>query len=685
MRNWLKFLTLLMFVFVLGACQNEETTPTATEVAQVETVTTPVTEPTLTAPPPTATSAPTATSEPTATPTPAYEPVFETESCEFQVPPGRDVECGWLTVPEDRGNPEKMIHLHVAIFHSDNPNPAPDPIVYLEGGPGGDALEAVPLVFEMRFAPFLANHDLIMFDQRGTGYSEPSLACPEETEAGFALLEQDISPEQATEQLLDALFACQERLLAEGINLAAYNSRENAADLNDLRLALGYETWNVWGISYGTRLAQTVMRDHPEGVRSVVLDSTYPLAANLLTDTPDNVIRAFTVFFAGCAADTVCHEAYPDLETVFYEQITRLDEEPVILPVTNVLTGESYEAYFRGTDLVGVLFQTLYATEIIPVLPQMIYDIAAEDYSLLTTLLSSFLANAEFISIGMQYSVQCYEENSFATREEVEAAASEYPLLEPFFAYSINIGPQALTVCEQWGAGEADDIENENISSDIPTLILSGEYDPITPPAWGQEVATGLENSYFYQFPGVGHGASLAGACPVSVMEAFWAEPMAEPAAACLAEMTGPQFVQGNAAADITLVPFTSETFGITGVIPEGWTESSPGVHVRGNSALDGTVIIQQAVPGVSADDLLQLLTGQLGLTDAPTSTETVELGTYTWVFYQTEASGGMVDFALTESDGTTIIVVLFSSAEERQTLIDQVFMPVLEAIQIQS
>src|SRR5690606_17554871 len=113
-----------------------------------------------------------------------------------------------------------------------------------------------------------------------------------------------------------------------------------------------------------------------------VLDSTYPLAANLLTDTPDNVARAFDVFFGGCEADPACQENYPDLETVFFEQVERLDEEPTTLPLSNLLTGERYDAYFRGSDLIGVLFQSLYATEIIPVLPEMIYDIAAEDYTL---------------------------------------------------------------------------------------------------------------------------------------------------------------------------------------------------------------------------------------------------------------------------------------------------------------
>lgn len=686
MRYWKNVLWALLLITMVIGCQNENPTPTATEtVAEVnENEATEIPTSTTAAATATPEPEPTTTTAPTATTEVAYEPLFETAACEFQTPPGRDVECGWLTVPEDRADPEKTIRLHVAIFASESNSPDPEPIVYLEGGPGGDALETVPLVFEMRYAPFLENHDLIMFDQRGTGYSEPSLACPEQTEASFALLEQDVTAEQVVEQMLDALFICRERLVDEGINLAAYNSRENAADLNDLRLALGYDTWNVWGISYGTRLAQTVMRDYPVGIRSVVLDSAYPVAANLLTDTPTNVARAFDVFFAGCANDTACNEKYPELEAVFTDQIARLDAEPTTLLLTNLLTGEQYDAIFRGSDIVGVLFQSLYATEIIPVLPEMIFDIAAEDYTLLTTLLSSFLANADFVSIGMQYSVQCYEENSFATEEEVAAAAAEYPDLEPFFAYSINIGPPALTVCEQWGAGQAEAIENQAVSSDIPTLILAGEYDPITPPRWGQEVGEGLTHSYFFEFPGVGHGASLAGDCPISVMQAFWAEPMSEPEAGCIAEMTGPEFVADSAAADVTLIPFTDDTFGLAGVIPDGWQAAGPGVYARGENALDPTALIIQAVPGVSSDDLLQLLSGQLGLEAAPESTETTEIGNYTWTLYQTEAQGAAVDIALTEGAGTTIIVVLLSAGEEQETLRETVFLPILEAVEIQ-
>ena len=247
---------------------------------------------------------------------------FESAQCQFEIHPGQTVDCGYLTVPEDRSQPDgPTIRLHVAIFRSHSDNPAPDPIVYLEGGPGGQALEAASLVFNRRFAPFLADRDLIMFDQRGVGYSEPALDCQELIDLTYETLAQDLSPEEILALSTEAIRSCRDRLVSEGVNLAAYNSAESAADLNDLRLALGYEEWNLYGISYGTRLALTTMRDYPQGIRSVILDSTYPLPVSINTETPANFDRALNVFFGGCATDPAGSEAYPDLETVFWELV----------------------------------------------------------------------------------------------------------------------------------------------------------------------------------------------------------------------------------------------------------------------------------------------------------------------------------------------------------------------------
>ncbi len=674
---------------LLTACNTEEAEPTPTAVPTSE----PTAPPTPTDAPtaePTATQAPepteTAVPEPTETAVPETASAFTEADCEFDVPPGRDVTCGWLTVPEDRldSAADKTIRLHVAIFASDSDNPAPDPIVYLEGGPGGDALETVPLIFEMRFAPYLANHTLIMFDQRGTGYSEPSLACPEFAALSFELLEQDITPEEAAQQTVDILLACRDRLAAEGVNLAAYNSVASAADLDDLRQALGYDQWNLWGVSYGTRLAQTAMRDHPAGLRSVILDSAYPLEVNLLTDTPANVARAFDVFFAGCAADPACAEAYPDLETVFFNTVDQLNhQEKIVLPVTHLLNGQSYEAYFSGDDLLGVLFQSLYATEIIPDLPKLIYDVNAGKYTTLSTLLSSFLVNTDFFSAGMQFSVQCHEENLFTNAEAVADAAATRPELASIFKYSPNIGENAIAICDVWGAGAADPTENDPISSHIPTLVLAGEYDPITPPAWGQQVSEHLENAYFYEFPGYGHGVSLTEGCGVTIVESFLADPAREPDTSCLAELNGPAFTISGVAEPLTLVPFENATFGITGVTPEGWEEAAPGVYARGSGGLDQTFIIQQAAPGVTADLLLGLLSSQFDWEETPESAGTYEAANRTWTLYEVSVQGYPVNIAVAEESGTTLLILLISAPDEHTFLYEALFIPAMEALTV--
>ncbi|MDX1688412.1 MAG: alpha/beta hydrolase, partial [Candidatus Promineifilaceae bacterium] len=529
--------------------------PTSTATAPAPTATATVTTATATAPAPTETATPAAEEA-------AYEPAFEPAACQFEVPGGREVECGYLIVPEDRENLDDgdTVRLHVAVFASESETPESAPIVYLAGGPGGDALETVPFVFESRFAPFLENGELIMFDQRGTGYSEPSLACPEYTELSLELLDDVLTPQEAVDVYLEALAACHERLEAEGVDFTAYNSAASAADVRDLRQALGYEEINLFGVSYGTRLAQTIVRDFPEGIRSVTLDSAYPIAANIVLETPANLARALNVFFEGCAADTACQNAYPDLEDRFWELVEATDEEPITVPVQYAFTGEQYDAALVGDDLIGVLFQGLYSAEIIPVLPQVISDTIGGDYGLLGTLLSNFLLNNEFSSVGMQFSVQCHEEIVFAEPAQAEAAVEAYPRLEDFFVSSASVGRAAFDVCAMWEAGQAPPLEEEAVSSDLPTLILAGEYDPITPPSWGESVAAGFSNSMFFTFPGLGHGVSLDGGCPLSVMLAFLDDPTTAPDGACVETMAGPNFrVPGEAVAEVSLEPFTTD------------------------------------------------------------------------------------------------------------------------------
>ncbi len=672
----------MSMVFLLSACnftqpapptpaaQPPTTQPAAPTVAPAAPVAaTMAPEPTTA---PTSTPAPSPTIAPTSTPAPVAAK-YEKAECRFEMPATAKAECGFLTVPEDRSNPGgKTIRLHVAVFKSTADKPAPDPIVYLEGGPGGSPLKTASLVFDSKFATFLDTRDFIMFDQRGTGFSEPALNCPEMIKLQYDTLEQDIRIAEGTRLSTEAMMKCHDRMEKEGVNLAAYTSAANAADLEDLRIALGYKTWNLYGISYGTRLALTTMRDHPQGIRSVILDSSYPLQANLFIDLPVSAERAFTTLFEGCAADQACNQAYPDLKGAFYKLVDKLNEKPIIEPVTNPLNGERHKILLNGDSLISTLFQGMYSTEVIPLLPRVIYNgLEGTDYSLLARIAFLNLAQADFISNGMYYSVQCAEEFPFTSREELIAADQAYPQQHDVFD-----GESFYTLCSQWGAGSAAPIENQPVQSDIPTLVLAGQYDPVTPPDYNKQVAQSLSKSYLFEFPGLGHGVSISGDCPLGITKAFLETPERQPESDCINAMSGPPFVVPNAR--IELEPFESSAFGIQSVKPIGWGEVGPGVYAP--SGAGDVAILQLALPG-SSDASLKLLVQQFKLESTPKSTGQYKSKQFTWKLYQFDVQDHPSDLALAEKNGKTYIVMLISTAADREAMYEKVFKPALDAL----
>lgn len=612
--------------------------------------------------------------------TQADTPVFETADCAFPVPDGQTVDCGYLTVPEDRARADgRTIRLHVAIFRTPTPNPAPDPIVYLEGGPGGNALEQIPPLFHLRFAAFLRNRDFIMVDQRGTGYSEPALDCPELDTALLDMLDEPPDTAQINARSQAAVAECRQRLAADGVDLAAYNSVENAADFADLRRALGYADWNLYAVSYGTRLAQTILRDHPEGIRSVVLDSVYPLEANLYTALPGNAARAFDVLFAGCTADATCSAAYPTLEADFYALVDQLNAEPARFIIRQPLSGASYAMIFTGDHLVDFVFNMLYAADVIPALPALISDVGRGDFSTVSRLLGSNLIALDLVSVGMHLSVQCHEEVPFTSRAAIKAAYAAYPRLERAFNTEPYLTTGVIDLCQRWDVEQAGAVENEAVHSDIPALILAGEYDPVTPPEWGELVGANLSQHYFYVFPGVGHGAALARvACPLDVMHAFYDDPTTAPDASCIGSMSAPVFVVPPTTQTLTLAPFTSETFNINGVAPEGWQELSPGIYAP--MAISQVILVQQAVDG-SLAETLDLLAIQLGLDMAPQAAGSRTAHDLTWSLYEFDVQGLRLNLGLAESGGRTLIVLVQTPPNQRDKYYDSLFLAAVDGL----
>ena len=308
-------------------------------------------------------------------PTAAGEvPRFESARCPDLPAQLAKARCGYLVVPEDRSQPiSRTIRLFVAIVPAQSARPARDPVVYLGTGPGGIATIEAALVVD---AGVNRDRDLVVMNQRGQYLSDPALTCESPDEFARQLLGLRFYSGATKRAHLAATADCHRKLIATGAHLSSYNSSENAADFADLRTVLGIPEWNVLGVSYGTDLAQMYVRDHPEGIRSVVLDSVLPVT----TTIPDywrSTRAGFDNLFEACAAEATCGAAYPHLETTFTKLVNRLEAEPLTTTVRDPATGEDLKVVLDGGALIDWLRdQSRANTPGLPFVPDLIHKLA---------------------------------------------------------------------------------------------------------------------------------------------------------------------------------------------------------------------------------------------------------------------------------------------------------------------
>ncbi len=485
-------------------------------------------------------SKPTATSETSAVTSLSTSWTFEYTDCRFPTQPGQDVDCGDLVVPEDRGDVNgRTIRLHIAIFHPPA-QPQPDPVIYLHGGPGGGALDWIASEHAHGFQYLFPDRDFIAFDQRGAGYAQPRLDCPGQAGGYVHSLAEDLRM-SLLEWGAYRMDGCQADLVAEGVNLAAYTSQASAADLHDLIQALGYEHVNLFGQSYGTYLALTYMQKYAAGglIRSAVLEGVYPLQVNLFTERAVNAQRAFDAIFATCEADAACNGAYPDLESTFHGLLERLDANPVTVQVANPLTYERQGVVVNSYLLLETLYRASYSTGWIPSLPKMLVDMAREDYEDFISALENVFQISAAVDDGIYYAINCSDEGRFADPATLESANDGlHPLVRAYFDGSVQA---MLAVCGDWPMGPADPGQDQVVVSDVPTLLLSGAFDPITPPAWGYLAAQTLSNGYAYEFPAEAHGVMGTSRCAQTITALFVENPI-EPGDSCLEDLPNIHF-----------------------------------------------------------------------------------------------------------------------------------------------
>jgi pimeloyl-ACP methyl ester carboxylesterase len=591
---------------------------------------------------------------------------------------GEQITCGYVTVPLRRAEPVgATLQLAVAVIHSTGDPALPDPLFMLAGGPGESALTSYSqLLAAPGMEVFWAERDVVLVEQRGTRYSPPYLQCDEVSATKLELMVENPSDEEEEARLLEARADCQARLTGLGVDLGAYNSIESAADVVAVAGALGYEQINLFGGSYGSLLAQHIMRDHPAWVRSAILDAVSPLRhePNMLHKA-HSADRALRLLFEQCQADAACDAAYPDLEAVFFDLVERLNDEPATVQLRDPESGETYQMVLTGDRLVSHTRDLFYVTAILPDLPSAIYAMDQCDYSLLALIQSQFVFSLD-LADGLYNSVICSELADF-TAADMADASELYP---PVAAVVEDLIDEVmLQPCQVWGVPHLGDAVTAPLASDTPTLLLSGEFDPTVPPQMAEVAAEGLTNAYLYTFPGLGHTALGRNECATAMMLAFLDDPQQAPDSACLDEMPGLAFRVPQEAA-LELEPYLNEQLGISGIAPVGWTAASPNVMVRGESAVDQTMLIYDAGP-VTADVLLGLIVQQFGLPEAPEISTQVEANGLSWALYEAEAQGYPLDFALAEPEELAIVILLVSDAADRDMLYEALFLPAVEAL----
>lgn len=587
---------------------------------------------------------------------------FEMVECFTEVAPIEGAICGYVSVPKFHAQPEgERLKLAVAILPALNQAANNPPLIMAQGGPGGAGIKV--------FAQFAAappisllrqERDIVLFDQRGTYYSQPRLDCPTYSDLALSLLDREVSSEERTALSVEALNTCKADYEARGIDLSAFNSYENAADVPFIMLdALGYTSYDFYGVSYGTLLGQHVMMVAPRGLRSAILDANAPRDVSFITNTPQNAWDAMQRFFKACAADSICDADNPNLESAFLQTAEALNAQPVTLNLTDPETGKSYAARFSGDEFVTTLFQMLYATPLYSQIPSFLTASANGDFAWAESVLPNFIFD-DTMSYGMYVAVVCAEETDFS------AADVKTEGVPPVVAQAFGDSEEILAVCEAWKLPKLPAEANAPVNSSIPTLVISGEFDPITPPSFGDQVAKALQNAFHVVYPATGHGV-LGISCPSEMIVAFLADPSKQPDDSCISEMALRFSAPGG---EVELEPVTIGN--IQTLAPKDWNNLQEGVYVSesGTSAL-----LFDVQDGAEVDAALRDLFGDL-LPAKPTLT--LKASGLTWALYEVDVQQARLVVAGGAKDGKVYIVAVQATPQEIGGLAEGVLLPIL-------
>ena len=425
---------------------------------------------------------------------------LELEDCRIRAGegfPGIKARCGILERPENPDDPASpAIELHVAVVPALTLEPEPDAFVPIAGGPGQSTIEFYAS-FAAAFERVRRTRDIVLVDQRGTGRSAPMVCDVDENviQGGYS-----------REQTIEVTEAC---LAALPHDPRFFTTSVAVRDLEAVREALGYSAFNLYGISYGSRVAQHFVRRYPDSTRTVIIDGVVPPQIALGPGIAIEAQRALDAIFDRCAEEDACNERFPTLRRDFDLLRTALAEEPVTVTMADPLSGEASDVDFGSDDLAAAIRLLSYHPSTIALIPLLIDEAVNGNYAPLAAQFVSIAEGlSEALNIGMHNAVVCTEDAPWFGAEDVTGEDLAVTYIGPLQLESLD------AICSVWPRGMIDDDLRTPLATDIPVLLLSGEADPITPPAYADQAAVDLGNALHLTGRRQGHGLAARGCTP---------------------------------------------------------------------------------------------------------------------------------------------------------------------------
>jgi|SRR5580704_1425203 pimeloyl-ACP methyl ester carboxylesterase len=443
------------------------------------------------------------------------------------IPELKTARCGRLTVPEDRHHANgRKITLAVAIIRAKSPSGKNDPIVWLAGGPGDDAITEIPMALAGKLD---ANRDVIFMSQRGTYTADPKLTCASVDRWAAETLNMPYDAPATGDAYAVATLKCRRELAARTTDLSAYNTLESADDIEDLRVALHVAKWNIYGISYGTDLALTYMRRHPGGIRSVGIDGVFPPSLAGGAGAWASAAEGINAVFKACRAQSPCRQRYGDIAGTWQQLVLRYEASPKTFQVEVPGHPGKVNVMISG----GMLVQWAVSpgTHIAGKMPASIDALAHGDAGPIASTWAAPKLNPAGIGVlgnGLFSGVSCGEWVPYETERDVVNAGQR-----AFATFPLSIWKNAPNLpfmrqnCRVWNVPSVSPEVRAVTRSSIPTLVISAQYDAQTAASFGAYAARTLRNATVVTIPNVAHVAfaspsAAANACAQAIVRSFF-------------------------------------------------------------------------------------------------------------------------------------------------------------------